>query len=69
MAGPDGIADRLDAVPEQLSDLLIEVADEIRYLRDLLFPAAGNGARRRQATGSGLKNSPSSAPSPRAEHS
>ena len=40
MAGSNDIVDRLeaaaDAVPEDLSALLIEAADEIRHLRDLL---------------------------------
>ena len=45
MAEPNDIADRLDAaadtVPEELSSLLIEAADEIRHLRELLSFAAG----------------------------
>jgi hypothetical protein len=45
MAGAGDIVDRLDAaadrVPEVLSALLLEAADEIRHLRDLLSTAAG----------------------------
>jgi hypothetical protein len=45
MAQPHDIVDRLDAaadaVPEDLSGLLLDAADELRHLRDLLSIVAG----------------------------